>query len=137
MSEAPSYAAVFRTPHAARTFGSALFGRLSYGLVPLSLVLAITGSTGSYAVAGGVMSVFGVAVFLLSPARAGLIDRHGPRRTLPVMALLYGLLLVAMALATWHKGSSPLLLGVLAVAAGSCAPPLGPTMRMVWSTMLS
>ncbi|MCW2944386.1 MAG: hypothetical protein JWR24_1103, partial [Actinoallomurus sp.] len=53
-SRIPSYAAVLRTPRACRVFGAALLGRLSYGILPLSLVLALTGATRSYAVAAGV-----------------------------------------------------------------------------------
>lgn len=135
-SSAPSYATVLRTPHAARTFGAALLGRLSYGVVPLSLLLAIKEATGSYSLAGGAMAVFGAASVLLSPARAALIDRHGPRRALPPMAGLYAALLAVLALVTWRPGAPPLLLGALALAAGSCTPPLGPVMRTLWSGLV-
>ncbi|MBK3638946.1 MFS transporter, partial [Streptomyces sp. MBT97] len=47
----PSYAAVLRVPHARRTFAAALTGRLSYGIVPLSVMLAVIRSSGSYTVA--------------------------------------------------------------------------------------
>lgn len=66
-TRAPSYATVLRTPHAARTFGAALLGRLSYGIVPLAMLLAIKDATGSYSAAGGAMALFGVASVLLSP----------------------------------------------------------------------
>lgn len=66
-SSAPSYATVLRTPHALRTFGAALLGRLSYGMVPLALLLAIKDATGSYSVAGGAMALFGAASVFLSP----------------------------------------------------------------------
>jgi len=135
-SRAPSYVAVLRTPHAARTFGAALLGRLSYGMAPLSLMLAVKDTTGSYSVAGWVMALFGAASVLLSPARAALIDRYGPRRALPPMAGAYALLLAALAYATWRPGASPLPLGVLAAAAGVCTPPLGPTMRTLWSSLV-
>ncbi|MER5280534.1 MFS transporter [Streptomyces sp. NPDC002809] len=135
-SRAPSYAAVLRTPHAARTFAAALLGRLSYGIVPLSLLLAIKDATGSYSVAGGAMALFGAASVSLSPARAALIDRHGPRRVLPPMAGLYAALLTVIALATWHPGAPPLVLGGLAVTAGACTPPLGPVMRALWSDLV-
>lgn len=77
-----SYARVLRLPHARRTFATALLGRLSYGVVPLSVMLAVIRASGSYAVAGAVMALFGATVVLLAPARAALIDRHGPRRAL-------------------------------------------------------
>ncbi|MFG3136264.1 MFS transporter [Streptomyces sp. NPDC048211] len=135
-SRAPSYAAVLRTPHAVRPFAAALLGRLSYGVAPLSLLLALKDATGSYSVAGGSMALFGAASVCLSPARAALVDRYGPRRTLPPMAGLYAALLAVIALATWHRGAPALLLGGLTTAAGACTPPLGPVMRAVWSSLV-
>lgn len=135
-SSAPSYATVLRTPHALRTFGAALLGRLSYGMVPLALLLAIKDATGSYSVAGGAMALFGAASVFLSPARAALIDRYGPRRVLPPMAGLYAAVLGVLTLVTWRPGAPPLALGALAVAAGVCTPPLGPVMRTLWSGLV-
>ncbi|MFE3900258.1 MFS transporter [Streptomyces sp. NPDC059153] len=135
-SRTPSYATVLRTPHASRTFGAALLGRLSYGMVSLSLMLAVKDATGSYSVAGAVMALFGATSVLLSPARAALIDRYGPRRALPPMAGVYAALLAALAYVTWRPGASSLLLGVLAVTAGACTPPLGPVMRTLWSSLV-
>ncbi|MEU9097236.1 MFS transporter [Streptomyces sp. NPDC048361] len=132
-----SYAAVLRTPHAARAFGAALLGRLSYGIAPLALVLAVKQGSGSYAVAGTVMALFGISSVLLSPARAALVDRHGPRRALAPMAALYGALLVALAVICLLGGGGALQLGVLGTAAGACTPPLGPTMRTLWSELLA
>ncbi|MFF1920340.1 MFS transporter [Streptomyces sp. NPDC058221] len=135
-TRAPSYAAVLRTPHAARTFGAALLGRLSYGMAPLALLLAIKDASGSYSVAGGAMALFGAASVILSPARAALIDRYGPRRVLPPMAGLYAALLTVTALATWNPGVHSPVLCALAVAAGATTPPLGPVMRALWSGLV-
>ncbi|MFH8473465.1 MFS transporter [Streptomyces sp. NPDC018000] len=135
-SRAPSYATVLRTRHATRTFGAALLGRLSYGMVSLSLMLAVKDATGSYSVAGTVMALFGAASVFLSPVRAALIDRYGPCRALPPMAGVYAALLAALAYVTWRPGASSLLLGVLAVTAGACCPPLGPVMRTLWSSLV-
>ncbi|MFG2888180.1 MFS transporter [Streptomyces sp. NPDC048248] len=132
----PSYAAVLRTRYAARTFGAALLGRLSYGMVSLSLVLAVKEATNSYAVAGTVMALFGLTSVFLSPARAGLIDRYGPRRALLPMATVYALLLTGLAFAASWSGSSGVLLGVLAMSAGASTPPLGPVMRALWSDLV-
>lgn len=128
----PSYAAVLRLPYARRTFGAALLGRLSYGMVALSVMLAVTRSTGSYAVAGAIMALFGATSVFLSPVRAALVDRHGPRPALLPMALLYAGLLAALAVASWRPGAPAYLLGAIAAAAGAATPPLGPTMRAVW-----
>ncbi|GHF11952.1 hypothetical protein E5082_03830 [Streptomyces griseoluteus] len=64
---APSYAAALRVPHARRAFATALVGRLSYGTVPLSLLLATRRATGSYAASGAVLSLHGAAVAFLTP----------------------------------------------------------------------
>ncbi|MFZ3568118.1 MFS transporter [Streptomyces sp. BH097] len=131
------YAAVLRTPYALRTFGAALLGRLSYGTVALSLMLAVTAATGSYAVAGAVMALYGAASVLLSPLRALFIDRYGPRRALPPMALSYAALLALFAVVAWRPGASGPLLVALALPTGALTPPLGPTMRVVWGRMLA
>ncbi|GLW58910.1 MFS transporter [Kitasatospora phosalacinea] len=130
-----SYLAVLRTPGAARLVPAALLGRLSYGTLPLSLLLAVADTTGSYARAGWLTAVFSAVSVLLFPARAGLVDRHGPRRTLPPMAVGYAAALLALTAATWHPGTpyGPLLL--LATAAGALAPPLGPVTRAQWSIL--
>ncbi|MFH8570959.1 MFS transporter [Streptomyces sp. NPDC017993] len=133
---APSYAAVLRTRYACRTFGAALLGRLSYGMVSLSLVLAVKEATNSYAVAGTVIALFGLTSVFLSPTRAGLVDRYGPRRALLPMATAYALLLTGLAFAASWSGVSGVLLGVLAMTAGASTPPLGPVMRTLWSDLV-
>ncbi|MEV5977122.1 MFS transporter [Streptomyces sp. NPDC052114] len=130
------YLAVLRTPHALRTFSTALVARLSYGTVSLSLMLAVKDATGSYAVAGTVAALFGATSVFLSPVRAALVDRHGPRRVLAPMVSAYAALLTVLAVVTWRPGTAPAVLGVLAALAGSCTPPLGPVMRTVWAELL-
>ncbi|WP_406374533.1 MFS transporter [Streptomyces sp. NBC_00647] len=132
----PSYAALFRIPHARRTFVAAMTGRLSYGVVSLAMMLTTTRATGSYAVAGTVMALFGATSVFLSPARAALIDRHGARRALIPMASLYAGLLAAFTATAWRPGAPAAAIGALAVAAGACTPPLGPTMRAVWGEVV-
>ncbi|MFI1717405.1 MFS transporter [Streptomyces litmocidini] len=136
-SPAPTYAAVLRTPHAGRAFGSALLGRLSYGTAPLSLILSVKDATGSYAVAGTAMAAFGLAGVLLSPARAALVDRLGPRRALVPLAAAYALLLVALAVAAARPAAPAGVLVALAAASGCLVPPLGPVTRALLSGLLS
>ncbi|NNN35733.1 MFS transporter [Streptomyces sp. S3(2020)] len=135
-SRRPSYAAVLRVPHARRTFLAALGGRLSYGTAPIAVMLAVTRATGSYAVAGVVMALFGASGVLLSPYRAALVDRYGPRRALIPMALLHTTLLCVLAAVSWRPGAPAVVLGATAAVTGACAPPLGPTMRMVWGELV-
>jgi hypothetical protein len=132
----PSYAVVLRIPHARRTFAAALLGRLSYGIVPLSVMLAVNRATGSYAVAGSILALFGGASVFLSPARAALVDRHGPCRALVPMTTAYAALLGLLTVVVWRPGvASPPVLAAMTAAAGACTPPLGPTMRAVWGRL--
>ncbi|MGW2425686.1 MFS transporter [Streptomyces sp. NPDC001709] len=131
----PSYAAVLRLPYARRTFASALIARLSYGTVSLAVLLSVTRATGSYAVSGAVLSLFGATTVFLMPFRASLIDRHGPRRALLPMATLYGTSLCALAALTWRSGAPAAAIAAVAALAGACAPPLGPTMRALWAEL--
>ncbi|MFY4717546.1 MFS transporter [Streptomyces sp. LaBMicrA B280] len=131
----PSYAAVLRLPGARRAFTAALTARLSYGTVSLAVMLSVTRATGSYAVSGAVMSLFGAASVFLMPVRGALIDRHGPRRALAPMALLYGALLTLLAALTWRPGAPVAPLAAVAAFAGACTPPLGPTMRALWAEL--
>ncbi|MEY9854413.1 MFS family permease [Catenulispora sp. GAS73] len=130
-----SYLAVLRLPFAARTFATALIGRLSYGTVVLSLTLALASGRGSVGRAGAVVAVFALSVAALAPVRARLIDRHGIRPTLLPLALTYAGALLGLTAATWRPGAPLWLLEALALAAGATAPPLGPTMRTLWRTM--
>lgn len=129
----PSYAAVLRIPYARRTFATALLGRMSYGIVPLSVMLAVTRASDSYAVAGAAMALFGATVVLLAPARAALIDRYGPPRALVPLMLAHLTALGLLTVAVWRPGAPVFVLGALTSLAGACVPPLGPTMRAVWS----
>ncbi|HEX6525750.1 MAG TPA: MFS transporter [Streptosporangiaceae bacterium] len=130
------YRAVLRTPHACGAFAASLVGRLCYGIVSLSLILTLTAGGRNYGFAGLVMALFGLAVVLMSPFRAWMVDRHGPRRSLPPMAAGFAAVLVAMALIPARSGADDVAIAVLAVAAGACAPPLGVVMRTLWSTLI-
>ena len=127
--------AVLRLPFAARTFATALIGRLSYGTIVLSLTLALASGHGSVGRAGEVVAVFALSVAGLAPLRARLIDRHGIRRVLLPLSLSYASALLGLAVATWRPGAPLWLLEGLALAAGASAPPLGPTMRTLWRAM--
>ena len=130
------YRAVLRTPHAFGAFVSSLVGRLCYGIVGLSLLLTLTAGGRHYGFAGLVMALFGLTIVLVSPFRAWMVDRHGPRRALPPMAAGFAAILIAIAVISARSGVNDAAIAVLAAAAGACAPPLGVVMRTLWSTLV-
>jgi MFS family permease len=130
------YRAVLRTPHACGAFVASLVGRLCYGIVGLSLILTLTDGRHDYGFAGLVMALFGAAIVLVSPFRAWMVDRHGPRLALPPMAAGFAAVLVAIAVIPVRSGVNDAAIAVLAAAAGACAPPLGVVMRTLWSALI-
>ena len=137
MSLFTPYRAVLRAPHARAAFAASLVGRLTFGIVSLSMILTLTAGGRGYRFAGLVMALFGLTIVLVSPVRAGLVDRHGPRRSLPPMAVSFAVLLAAVAVIPPRPGASDAAIAVLAAAAGASAPPLGVAMRTLWSTLTS
>jgi MFS family permease len=131
------YRAALRTPGACGAFVTSLIGRLSYGIVSLSLILTLTAGGRDYGLAGLVMALFSLTIVLVSPLRARMVDRYGPRRVLPPMAASFAAVLVAIAAIPARAGGGDVVIAVLAAVAGACAPPLGVVMRTLWSTLSS
>ena len=129
-----SYLAVLRLPGALPIFGAALAARLSYGLLPLSLLLTIRQSTGSFAVGGASLGLFGLTSLTL-PAKARLVDVYGIPKVLPGLAATSALSLATLAALGLAGRLSPTVAVVLGAAAGLAAPPLGPAMRLTWGVL--
>lgn len=133
-SPAARYLDVLALPHVPLTFGVALAGRTAYALVLLPLLYAVSDATGSIALAGLAVAVYGGTASFLAPVRAWLIDRYGARPVLAVLTVAFGGTITALALGSLAASSGTLLIG-LAGLAGAFAPPLGPTMRVAWGRL--
>ena len=128
------YVDVLTLPGVPLTFLSALVGRSAYALVILPLLFAVQATTGSVATAGIAVAAYGVTASFLAPFRARVIDRHGRRPVLLVLAVAFGGVLATLAVgafASWSGATMIFLAGI----AGSVAPPLGPAMRVAWSEL--
>ncbi|MDO9395261.1 MAG: MFS transporter, partial [Herbiconiux sp.] len=128
------YVDVLTVPRVPATFGTALIGRSAYALVILPLLYAVTDATGSVALGGLAVGLYGAGASLLAPVRAWFIDRYGARRTLVVLVIVFGAALTATAGASLLRADGAVLI-VLAAVAGAFAPPLGPTMRVAWGRL--
>jgi len=129
-----SYAVVLRTPGAPRTFTAATLARLSYGTLSLSLLLTVQAATGSFAVAGAAVGVFGIPAVLL-PLKSRWIDRYGRRRVLGPLAVSYAtaLLVIAGLDVSGTAAAAPYL--AASAVAGLLTPPVGPVMRSIWAAL--
>ena len=129
-----TYASIFKLPRVPLVFASAMTGRFAYPLVGLPMLLAVEEATGSFSAAGVATGAYGATAGFLAPARARVLDRYGRGRSLLAFAVLFGLSLLALALVT-SQSASPLWSVIAAAVAGAVAPPLGPTMRVVWASL--
>lgn len=132
-TEPMSYRAVLRTSHVARSFIPSIIGRLSLATSGLALVLLLEQSTGSFAVAGTVTAVFGIANVVATPWRARILDLHGQTGALLTLGLGHAAALVALGLASTQGLFVLLLMGGIA---GATSPPFGARMRVLWSSAL-
>lgn len=107
--------------------------RLVYGVLPLALLLLLSGQRSSYAEAGAVVGAYGLAAGLLGPARARLVDCVGAARGFTALAVALALCLGA--LVAFARVPLPVVLG-LGLLAGCCPPPVGPIMRAAWRGMV-
>lgn len=128
------YIDVLTLPRVPATFGVSLIGRAAYALVLLPLLYAVTDATGSVALAGIAVGLYGAGASFLAPVRAWFIDRLGARRVLGVLVVIFGATLGAIGLSALFVPDGTLLIALAAVA-GAFAPPLGPTMRVAWGRL--
>jgi len=131
---AVSYAVVLRTPGAPRTFTAATLARLFYGTLSLSLLLTVQAATGSFAVAGAAVGVFGIPGALL-PLKSRWIDRYGRRRVLGPLAVSYTTALLIIAGLDASGTAAPLPYLAVSAVAGLLTPPVGPVMRSIWAAL--
>ncbi len=130
------YLSVLKAPDVPRLFAAALLGRLSTAMGPLALVLFVHSSTGSFAVAGAAVAATGLASGLFAPIRGRLVDRHGQRRALPPLAILYAAAFMGVLAVAPHGTAGKAGAIVLAGVAGAVIPPLSASMRVLWVALV-
>ncbi|WP_406149381.1 MFS transporter [Streptomyces anulatus] len=121
-------------PYVARLLGGTLTGRLPNSMAPIGILLWVTGSGGTVAFGGLLAALYGLASALSQPVKGRLMDRRGQQSVHLPAAFLNSALLVALAVAGPHGGTT--LAVTIAVAAGLTAPPLEAGLRALWPNVL-
>jgi MFS family permease len=129
------YAALLRPAAHHRPFAAAIVARLAISMGPLSTVLGVRATTGSYAAAGFVAAMLAVGLGAGAPVLGRLVDRHGQRRVVAIGAVLSASGTVGLALAALAGLPLPALAGI-AFLAGVTLPPLSACMRAAWQALL-
>ncbi len=106
-------------------------------LVPGLLLVAANRRSHGYGLAGIAVSALAVGNLISGPWKAKLIDRHGMRRPLVLMAIGSGISIAALLVAIEHGGGwyDPLLV-LGAFGLGLCRPALGTYSRLLWARSL-
>lgn len=130
---AAGYLDILRARHAARLLAGTLVGRLPNGTAPVAIVLFTRAEGGSYALAGALAAVYGLATAVGQPLLGRAVDLYGQPRVQFPAAVVSALGMALLALV--GLGSLPLAYGAVAVA-GVFTPPLEGGLRALWPSVL-
>ncbi|MGN9810406.1 MFS transporter [Micromonospora sp. BQ11] len=126
------YLALLRLPGALRAALPAALARLAVSMISLALLFALVGAGHTYAVAGAVGGAYAVGMAAGAPIWGRVADRRGPSLPLGLCGLAVAAPLAA--LAVWPRQAPPLLIA-LALLSGLLSPPVGASMRALWTTL--
>jgi MFS family permease len=115
--------------------GWGLVARLPMGMSALALVLLVRGAGGSYAAAGIASGAYAIASGVSAPIGGRLVDRRRPTAVLIVYGIVSGIGFAGLYLLAERHQPEGVLIAAAAVA-GLLAPPISPTIRMMWPSML-
>jgi MFS family permease len=118
-----------------RPFAASVIGRLAISMGPLSTVLGIRATTGSYSAAGLVAAALAVGLGIGAPVLGRIVDRRGQRTVVLVGAAVSAITTWGLAIAAVNRAPIPALL-VLALVAGAALPPLSACMRATWQSLV-
>lgn len=106
--------------------------RLPIAMVGLGIVLYISTTTGSYAIAGILSAAFQVSAAVGAIVTSRWMDRVGQDRLLPWLAALNALALTAFVVAV--ESGAPVIVQALVIAvAGAAQPAIGSMVRARWA----
>lgn len=127
------YLDLLRAPHAARLLGGTLLGRLPNGMGVLAIVLFTRAEGGSYALAGVLAAVHGLAAAVGQPVLGRLMDRYGQPRILISSAIMAG---VGFAMIALVGVDATVAVTAAVILSGFATPPLEPGLRALWPDVL-
>jgi Major Facilitator Superfamily len=130
-----SYRRVLGAPGVKQPLAGVIIGRLAIAAEPLSTVLLIRGTSGSFAVAGAVLGAYSMAAAISLPVQGRIIDRIGQTPVILTTTLVNTVGFVALILLA-HGGAGAAVLVAAGTLAGLGTLPTGATMRTLWSELV-
>ena len=114
----------------------ATIGRLPFAGEALSVLLLVQGATGSFADAGLVNACYSLGAAAGLPTQGRIIDRIGQTRVVVAATLVNSLALIGLVLVA-QGGASLGPMCAVTVVAGFAVPPLGASIRSLWSSLVA
>jgi MFS family permease len=129
------YLDVLREPGVARLAAFAVLGRMSFGILPLSIVLLMREEGYGYGQIGAVLAAEALAVGVTAAPAGRLIDRIGQARVLLVTGVITSIAIVLTTVAILSNSGTGVLVA-LAALQGATVPPISPRMRSLWARLM-
>ncbi|MGA4844311.1 MFS transporter [Streptomyces sp. G45] len=129
------YRRLFARPGVTALVLYGLVARLPSGMNVLAVMLVVTASGRSYALAGAASAACAVGAGVSGPLRGRLVDRRGATRVLVTAAVAQGAAMAALLVTAVAGLPAPVLLGAT-FAVGALLPPVAPIMRTLWDRLL-
>nr|MDQ3044104.1 MFS transporter [Chloroflexota bacterium] len=128
------YRSLLATPGALGFVVPGFVGRLPGAMRPLGCVLLVSGTSGSYALAGTATAAMTLAQAATAPWLGRLADRNGQRLVLMLSLAVHSLGLGALILAAQLRAPAWALLGAAGIA-GASVVPIGSLVRVRWAAL--
>jgi MFS family permease len=113
----------------------ATIGRLPFAALPLSMLLLVHGATGSFAEAGLVNAGYSLGAAAAQPIQGRIIDRVGQTSVIVAVTTISSLALIGLVLLA-ESGAPVSSMAASALIAGLAVPPLGISIRTLWSELV-
>lgn len=127
-----TYREILAIPGALKFAVPGVIARAPVSMVGISLILAVRGIYGSYALAGTLGAVQVIAFALGAPILARLIDRHGQAQVM-IPAITVSATCLVLAIIGIINKIDPIYLGLLAAIAGAASGSVGSLVRSRWA----
>ena len=113
----------------------ATIGRLPFAAETLAVLLLVQGATDSFASAGLVNACYSIGAAAGLPTQGRIVDRIGQTRVIATATAINAVALIGLVLLAEDGASMPAMCAV-AVFAGFAIPPLGTSIRTLWSELV-
>jgi len=113
----------------------ATIGRLPFAAQTLAVLLLVQGATDSFADAGLVNACYSIGAAAGLPTQGRIVDRIGQTRVIAAATAINAVALVGLVLLA-EDGASVAAMCAVAVFAGFAIPPLGTSIRTLWSELV-